>query len=70
MSFGTSSPYLKFLELYDIKPGFGGLPDLAACFGELQDETSFVRDRVSPFQVNFWYLRLYFTYILYFDVHF
>ena len=42
-----SSPYAKFLESFDIKPGFGGLPDLEDCFGALQDEMAFVRDRVS-----------------------
>ena len=49
MSFGGggSSLYEEFVQKYNLEAGFGGLLNLKCLFGDLMDETSFVRDRVS-----------------------
>ena len=49
MGFGTGSttPYDAFVAKYGLTAGFGGLLDLKSVFGDLINETSFVRDRVS-----------------------
>ena len=44
---GGAPLYQEFVDKYKLVPGFGGLLDLKNLFGELMDETSFARDRVS-----------------------
>ena len=51
MAFGAANVdhFEAFRAKYDLVAGFGGNYDLLSLFGDLVNDTSFVRDRVSLF---------------------